>query len=395
MLSKSMEKYKNYEDIIILLKRYLEGNCDEMTKARLEEWLQASEKNRELLRRIKDREILADKLRFHEQTNINDDWQVIRHKISPSSSHSLFRHWYRYAALIAGIGLIFGILYLRWEKLPEAQSVAQTIRQDSIVPGCRQAYLELASGERIRLGDTLDKIEKIVEGGKLTETGQGLIVTPDRVADVQSRVMNRLKVPKGGEYELMLPDGTKVWLNSDSELKFPLAFPGNERLVSLKGEAYFEVSHDKSKPFQVELEGMKVVVLGTSFNIYAYSDQINATLVKGSVEIQASGEHYKLVPGEQASLREGQVKIEKVDVAEQIGWKEGKFIFRSKRLEEVMTTLSRWYNLEVVYQSPKVKDLHFTGNVPRHATISELLKFLERTHLVHFVIQERTVFVSE
>lgn len=395
MLLRGMEKYKEYEDIIVFLKRYLEGDSDDATKNRLEEWLQASEKNRELFCRIKSRELLVQKLKFCEQTDKNEDWKVIRRRIGQSSSHSLFRYWYRYVAIVAGIGFVMGMLYFSWEKAPHSQPVARATPLDSILPGSHQAYIELASGERIRLGDASDKMERVVEGGKLTEAGQGLVITTDSISDAQTTKFNRLEVPKGGEYELMLADGTKVWLNSDSELEFPLAFRGNKRLVRLKGEAYFEVRHNESKPFEVELQGMEVVVLGTSFNIYAYDDRVNTTLVKGSVEIHAGGGNYMLVPGEQASLCEGKVKIEKVDVTEQIGWKEGKFIFRSKRLEEVMATLARWYNLEIVYQNPEVKDLHFTGNIPRHATITELLKFIERTHLVHFVIQGRKVFVSK
>ena len=261
----------------------------------------------------------------------------------------------------------------------------------------KQAYIELKSGERIALGNTGNKQEKRIEGMVLKEEKDGVMILPgDSLADKAVAVEKSwIVVPRGGEYQLILPDGTKVWLNSDSKLEFPNTFVGDERRVKLAGEAYFEVAKNKAKPFRVEVDRVEVVVLGTSFNIHAYDEAVKTTLVEGAVKLNVAGKAYSLSPGFEANVDQGGVRIVKSDVYEQIAWKDGRFVFREKRLEEVMSILSRWYDFEIFYQNAAVKDLHFTGNIPRHATINEVLKFLERTHLVHFSVVGRTVIVSE
>lgn len=249
----------------------------------------------------------------------------------------------------------------------------------------------------VALGNTGNKQEKRIEGMVLKEEKDGVMILPgDSLADKAVAVEKSwIVVPRGGEYQLILPDGTKVWLNSDSKLEFPNTFVGDERRVKLAGEAYFEVAKNKAKPFRVEVDRVEVVVLGTSFNIHAYDEAVKTTLVEGAVKLNVAGKAYSLSPGFEANVDQGGVKIVKSDVYEQIAWKDGRFVFREKRLEEVMSILSRWYDFEIFYQNAAVKDLHFTGNIPRHATINEVLKFLERTHLVHFSVVGRTVIVSE
>ena len=226
---------------------------------------------------------------------------------------------------------------------------------------------------------------------------KGELTYEQKAGDMQQEEMlfNTITIPRSGEYKLVLSDGTKVWLNSDSKLEFPNTFVGDERRVKLAGEAYFEVAKNKAKPFRVEVDRVEVVVLGTSFNIHAYDEAVKTTLVEGAVKLNVAGKAYSLSPGFEANVDQGGVKIVKSDVYEQIAWKDGRFVFREKRLEEVMSILSRWYDFEIFYQNAAVKDLHFTGNIPRHATINEVLKFLERTHLVHFSVVGRTVIVSE
>ena len=184
-------------------------------------------------------------------------------------------------------------------------------------------------------------------------------------------------------------------MNSDSKLEFPVHFRGKERVVRLNGEAYFQVKRNEAMPFKVMVDQMEVKVLGTSFDIYAYDEEVRTTLVEGAVKVTLEGESYRLVPGEQAHVKGGKVEVGKVDVYECIAWKEGKFVFRDKRLEEVLEILGRWYDLEIFYQNPEVKNLHFTGNILRHASIDEVLKFLAHTQLVRFDVRGRTVIVSQ
>ena len=268
-------------------------------------------------------------------------------------------------------------------------------QQPAVLPGSYKAVLTLASGEQVNLEEW--GRDSLWKDGTLIRKRKGELTYEQKAGDMQQEEMlfNTITIPRSGEYKLVLSDGTKVWLNSDSKLEFPNTLVGDERRVKLAGEAYFEVAKNKAKPFRVEVDRVEVVVLGTSFNIHAYDEAVKTTLVEGAVKLNVAGKAYSLSPGFEANVDQGGVKIVKSDVYEQIAWKDGRFVFREKRLEEVMSILSRWYDFEIFYQNAAVKDLHFTGNIPRHATINEVLKFLERTHLVHFSVVGRTVIVSE
>ena len=278
------------------------------------------------------------------------------------------------------------------------EPVPETLPKISLLEskhGEREAILQFPSGNEVMLGGENDRTVPLAEGIVLKSDSVKNLFPQEGGKDVMTEEYHTVIVPRGGEYNLTLADGTNVWLNSDSKLEFPNTFVGDERRVKLAGEAYFEVAKNKAKPFRVEVDRVEVVVLGTSFNIHAYDEAVKTTLVEGAVKLNVAGKAYSLSPGFEANVDQGGVKIVKSDVYEQIAWKDGRFVFREKRLEEVMSILSRWYDFEIFYQNAAVKDLHFTGNIPRHATINEVLKFLERTHLVHFSVVGRTVIVSE
>lgn len=390
-----MNKYDDIERKISLIKGELEDSLNATEKRELQLWLEESENHREIFRRLQDKTILAEKIHFKQQQEMETDWKEICRR---SGIIAFRRLWYirvaRYAAVFVGLFLITW-LYFR-VRLPQSQEpILVGVVEDTIRPGSKQAYIKLVNGEKILLGNAEQKLVKNIEGIVLKEEKEGTVVLKeDSVQGMLSIEKSWIVVPRGGEYQLILPDGTKIWLNSDSKLEFPNAFVGGERKVKLFGEAYFEVTKNKAMPFRVELEGMEVEVLGTSFNIHAYDEAIKTTLVEGAVELKVEGNSFPLSPGFEANFIHGQVKIAKSDVYEQIAWKDGKFVFREKRLEEVMSILSRWYDFEIFYQNAAVKELHFTGNIPRHATINEVLKFLEHTHLVHFSVVGKTVIVS-
>ena len=391
-----MIDYKENERLIFLLKEDLKGRLSEGEQAELQAWANRSAKNRELLERVRDTKNLSRKLDFYLSTDDRRDWQEIRRKTRAGRRPAIYRYRRAYAAVVTGIIILSAYLYVMQKPALEQTLAKVKTETDSIQPGSQRAYIELVSGEVIQLGDTLNRVDKKLQGVELKELAGGLLlVASDTVptAEVQTEY-NRLSVPRGGEYRLSLPDGSRVWVNSDSRLEFPTTFRGGKRLVRLSGEAYFEVKPDANMPFEVEVEGVKIRVLGTSFNICAYEHKVNTTLVQGKVEVHVAENTYRLSPGDQAAVEDGKVKIGKVDVEEETGWKDGKFIFREKRLEEVMNILSRWYDLEVFYQNNTVKDLHFTGNIPRHSSISEVLKFLEHTHLMHFTIKDHTIIVG-
>lgn len=389
-----MASYTDIEQKIFLLKAALSGELSAKEQEELEEWLNASEGNRKIYEQICNRQRIAEKLGFYQQGDMEADWKEVHRQISGGSRRRVYLRWISYAAVFAGIILIAFIYTSRQTTEIPGSLVLNT---DSIRPGSRQAYIELVNGERIVLGGTDKGLVKQVEGGILKEGEEGLVLEGnDSVPDCPEKVeYNRVIVPRGGEYQLVLADGTRVWMNSDSKLEFPILFRGSERRVRLQGEAYFQVKRNRQMPFRVEANGTEVAVLGTEFNIQAYGENVRTTLVEGAVAVKVEGNTFRLVPGEEADVNGGKVVIAKVDVYERIAWKEGKFVFREKRLEEVMDILGRWYDVEIVYRNAAARELHFTGNIPRHATIGEVLEFLERTRLVHFSIMGRTVMVSD
>ena len=210
---------------------------------------------------------------------------------------------------------------------------------------------------------------------------------------------NQLDIPRKGEYRLVLADGTRVWLNSESSLKYPVAFQGNERKVYLEGEAYFEVSKDEHKPFTVVTGESSIRVLGTSFNVRAYADeaQLCATLVEGKVRLSHAQQSLILSPDEQGvvTLASGKLEKRKVDASLYTVWKDGRFVFENQTLEEIMNTLSRWYDVKVFYTNEQVKQAMFNGNLKRYDDFDQIVKMLELTGVAHFKINGETIIISE
>lgn len=386
-----MDKYHDLERKIFLIQNSLSSELSADERIELEAWLQSSPENQQTYERIRNKQKIAGKLEFYRRTDMEKDWEIIRRSTLSFTRRRLYRRWMSYAAVFAGV-IGIAVIFMQREKTEQSAFVNVAATTDTIRPGSKQAYIELVSGEKITLGETEKGLVKNIQGGVLKEEQEGLVMVADNSVKTTLEY-NRIVVPRGGEYQLTLADGTKVWLNSDSKLEFPVAFIGGERRVRLQGEAYFQVKRNEKMPFRVEVNRMEVAVLGTSFNIHAYGALMRTTLVEGAVAVKVEGNTVRLTPGEEAEVNAGKVTVEKANVFERIAWKEGKFVFSEKRLEEVMEILGRWYDVEIFYQNAGVKELHFTGNIPRHATIGEVLHFLERTRLVHFHIDGRTVMV--
>jgi ferric-dicitrate binding protein FerR (iron transport regulator) len=209
---------------------------------------------------------------------------------------------------------------------------------------------------------------------------------------------NQVKVPVGGEYQLVLADGTKVWLNSDSEIKYPVQFNEEKRKVWIAGEVYFDVAHNKHKPFIVNVKDVEVEVLGTEFNVEAYHDQnsIVTTLVEGSVKLIKEKESVIIKPDQQAIIEEGerQFAVKNVDARNYALWKDGVFYFEEASLSSIMEKLERWYGIKVFYMNQSVKEKRFSVEMKRYAQIEDVLNILERTKKVKFDVKSNTVTVS-
>ena len=297
----------------------------------------------------------------------------------------------RYAAMFM-IPLGVAVALLSRDDIKEKSRVEPI----TVKAGKSQAVLVLSSGER----QVLDLGERNIEDGGMrisADSGRISYNGKSRSGEVQD-AFHILEVPRGGEYFMILEDGTKVWLNAATRLKYPVAFVGGIRKVLLEGEAYFEVAHDTTRPFVVETEQAKVTVLGTSFDVSAYEEEGKTwtTLEEGMVEIESldRGEKIRMVPGEQICLIEGKgMEKYKVETALFTSWRSGRLVFKDMRLEDLMRNMARWYDVKVEFYREEAKDIVFTGDVKKYEDLNEVLEIIELTSDVHFTIEEQRIIV--
>jgi transmembrane sensor len=294
--------------------------------------------------------------------------------------------WTRVAAAAVLIALAGGGFLWVWKGKPGGQSVAVTsVLPRDILPGKNGAVLTLAGGQQIVLDSSARGAIGIQGCATITNTN-GLLAYSTLQEKPAAILYNTLTTPRGNQYQLVLPDGTKVWLNAASSITYPTVFAGNERSVSITGEAYFEVAKASNRPFRVKInETTEVEVLGTHFNVNAYADEpsINTTLLEGSIKVKVGSKMRILVPGQQARVNStgATVKLVKdADVEEVVAWKNGLFSFKDANLETVMRQLSRWYNIDVRYEGD-IPARAFNGKIGKTLTLNQLLKGLAKTRI--------------
>jgi ferric-dicitrate binding protein FerR (iron transport regulator) len=301
-------------------------------------------------------------------------------------------YWWRYAAAVVILLLIGGGGYLLHSS-KSRPAIAQTVHD--IMPGGEKAILTLADGSNIVL-DSAGNKQVAEQGGTSIIKSEDGQITYNAAKTGNEVLYNKISTPRGGQFQITLPDGSKVWLNAMSSLRFPTAFNGTDRTVELTGEAYFEVQQDVAKPFMVKVAGMQIDVLGTSFNVMAYTDEknIQTTLTEGAVRVTANGYTQQLRPGQQAQLQKnGSLDlIPNADIDNILAWKNGYFKFNQADLESVMRQLSRWYDVDVIYEGP-IPDFRFVGELKRKATLSTNLKILSYSQ-VHFKMDGSTITVT-
>ena len=306
--------------------------------------------------------------------------------------------WLRIAAaviiLIIGAGTYFLLNHPQKEH-EIVKSTKENHQKDDIMPGGNHALLTLSNGNTIILDNAKNGNLGNQGNTQVMKLDSGTLAYYNNNKNDQEVVYNTISTPRGGQYEIKLPDGTHVWLNSASSLKFPTTFSGTKREVELSGEAYFEVVKNKQMPFEVLVGSTKVSVLGTHFNINAYNDEpsINTTLLEGSVKFTVGSIEKLLHPGQQSVFYTSSqtVKVYSVDVQEVIAWKNGFFEFDNTDLATIMRQLSRWYNVDIIYQTTNNKGL-FGGGISKQLNLSEVLHLLE-TNGVKFKIEDRKVIV--
>jgi hypothetical protein len=303
------------------------------------------------------------------------------------------------AAAIVMTAISIGVYYyLRQSAKQSLMANRDKPVKHDVDPGNNKAILTLENGAKLVLDSA--KIGTLAKKGKISirkaKDGQ-LIYAVDRGNDAaanESIFYNTITTPRGGQYQVILPDGTKVWLNAASSLKFPTAFAGNQRNVELTGEAYFEVTKNTAKPFMVKVDNMLVKVLGTHFNIMAYSDEaaIKTTLLEGAVQLNNGKSGNFLKPGQQGIVKGDNVQVIDADTDQAIAWKNGFFEFRRASIRDIMKQLSRWYDTEVIYEG-KIPDDEFVGKIERNVKLSQVLHILELNH-VHFKIENKKITVT-
>jgi transmembrane sensor len=304
--------------------------------------------------------------------------------------------WMKVAAMIV-LFLSATYLYIRNNNSSEAvnKKIATTEKPLPLTPGGNHAVLTMADGTKILL-DSLEN-GKIQHGNLNISKKNGLLVfNAGSHNTIENLSYNTLSTPKGGQYKVILADGSEVWLNASSSLRFPTAFKGDKREVELKGEGYFEVAKNKAKPFYVKVGGMSIKVLGTHFNVSAYSDNnaIKTSLLEGSVKITEGKTEGLLRPGEQGILirNKENLEIRKFDMEEVMAWKNGLFQFKGADIITIMNEISRWYDVDVIY-SGKVPVRHFEGKISREAALPEVLKILELSN-VKFKVEGKKIIVE-
>lgn len=399
----------NQPEILALIAKHLDYPSDLECKAQVDQFRKQSSENEAFYLSVEKVWRLSGKASLlanidHKQVadrfekRLNKETQTLPSKQIKLSRATALLRWAAAAVVLLALGSVI-YLYSGGKSLFQKQ---RSYASDA-APGSNKAILVLASGQKISLSDINNGDVAKEAGLSITKTADGQLVY--NIVDDKSNgatkedTFNTIETPKGGVWQIKLPDGSSVWLNAASSLTYPISFAkGKKRMVELKGEAYFEVSKDKDHPFVVKTAKQEVEVLGTSFNINSYADEseVKTTLLEGSVKIMpylARQQPDILKAGEQATLNEKGMNIKEVDAEESIDWKNGYFMFNNERQENIMRKIARWYNVQVEYADASAKDVMYYGSISRFENVSKVLRKFEQTGEVRFEINKNKITV--
>jgi len=384
-----MTSHRDFEYISSLILKYLKNEITGKEQQILNEWLKESPNNQSLLESFRQTSKIERDIDQLRSTDVDAQWERFNANISSGQGKKLrFAKWWpRVAAVLLIASSITAYFYYAQQKLVNPEAVLAY----DINPGSERAILQLADGAVVNLGRYQKHSDHDQDHGFDVKDGT-LYFTANHTKGRQTN-RHALRTPRAGEYKVVLPDGTKVWLNASSYLSFPQNFDGNERRVQLKGEAYFEVAHQPSKPFIVSFNDTEVKVLGTHFNINTYGNSSKTTLLEGSVSISEGDKHTLLKPGQEAVIEQGEISVQPTEVYKSIAWKEGVFYFKEDNIKEVLDQVSRWYDVEMVYHG-KPSQQAITGNIRRQATLNQVLEMLGTLTNAKFNLTDRIVTVN-
>lgn len=371
----------------------INGTVSKAEESSFNEWVNSSSENRKYYEdTIKYRKSVASgKL---SSVDISAAKSCLNAKRKRKIFKSRFIKLSRYAALFIIPLAIGALLFNIVNKDTDTNKIAK------IEPISNKAYLTLSSGERVYLSNKT-KIDNITENDGTTIKKQDNEISylgkNDTKTATSEILYNEIKIPRGGEYQMILSDGTKVWLNSASSLKFPVNFNSKTREVKLEGEAYFKVKKDASRPFIVKTSKGNIKVLGTSFNVFAYKNEevSHTTLVEGKIEFSKDGNKKILAPGEQAisSGNKGNFQVRKVNTFLYTAWKDGLFVFEGESLESITNKLSLWYGVNFFFYNKEAKNYKLSGHMKRYEEFTDILKLIEGIIDVKFKIKGETITI--
>lgn len=369
------------------------GSASGEERRLLDEWRNQSEEHQRLYEKLVSGSFLEKAVSDNNKALRRREWKRLEARIVRRRGRSVRLIRFRVAAAVCILALGIGAVGL-WSNSRQDRSGSPLA--GSIQIGSPKAIVELAGGQQFLFNkDTTLRLE--AQGIQLVSSRDTLDIIQPVIAGERGEEYNVVRIPHGGEYITRLPDGSVVHLNAGSELKVPVYFGTESREVWLRGEGFFEVVHRENLIFTVHTDKADISVLGTEFDVRAYTDEkeVVTTLVQGAVGVSSGRTYDRLKPGEQARIAgKGDVRVAEVDIYPFIAWKNGRMVFENERLEKIMAELQRWYDFELFYADPDVKEMHFTIDILKYEEISKVLNLMERVNKVKFTQKGRTVVVN-
>ena len=378
----------------LLIKR-VDGELSFEEEREIQLWIEESVEHERVYREFETVRKHLDVMRVEFHPDVQECLQIIKKR--GKKRVRLIATWMRYVALWVLGASVGG--YLFWWNLEDEEKMYRFFAEGA-VPRNERAYLVTAGGEKIVIDEGMRDTVLLGSEEKIVRIDSDKVLRYEgyKIDEVKENKMYELVIPRGGEYRVVLEDGTIVWLNSASSLKIPERFIGEERQVYLTGEAYFKVKRDSLRSFCVVTERAKVQVLGTEFNVSAYGDDrdVVTTLVNGMVRVELQkGEFVELKPGEQARTAGEDIEVRKVDVAFETSWITGKYSFDNVRLEELVRQVSRWYDVNISFEEEALKEVRFSGAVLKFRPLEDLIEMIEATSFVQFRVKDNSIIISK
>lgn len=378
--SKYSDRLRHHYRAAYLIYGFISSNLTMEEEEELDRWILENEDNMRVFEYLTDERRVPEFLDWYYERNTEEKLRVVKKRLGFGKT-SVFRMGWQYAAA-ASFLLILGIgIYFFYNKIssPAHNNLEASVNKD-ILPGASKAVLKMNDGREVFLENAKDTV---INDQVSIQNGE--IVYSDKIAPAS---IHEVSIPRKGFYKVLLPDGTKVWLNSESSIKYPSVFSGNERRVSVSGETYFEVAKDASKPFIVSVNGMEVIAVGTAFNINTF-DKI-VTLTEGVIKVREEDKSITLHPGEQL---DAEWRLKNVDISPATAWTRNEFKFKNETIDQIIPRLQRWYGCNVKYEARN--NFHFNGTIDRTVPVSRVLQLLEGTGDIAFDIAGDTIIVKK